>query len=68
MTDDRLGVPRSIPGAPLNSTAAEQQPGLSGGGRILVFASSRSGGFGGTDIWVSTRTLGGGQPHEELAP
>jgi len=45
-------------GAPLNSTAAEQQPSLSGEGRTLLFASSRSGGFGGTDIWVSMRTPG----------
>ncbi len=47
------------PGAPLNSTAAEQQPSLSGGGRVLVFASGRSGGFGGTDIWMSTRAPSG---------
>src|SRR6267143_1480834 len=40
----------------LNSTMAEQQPSLSGDGRTLVFASSRAGGFGGTDIWMSTRT------------
>jgi hypothetical protein len=45
-------------GAPLNSTAAEQQPSLSSGGRSLFFASSRSGGFGGTDIWMSTRQPG----------
>jgi len=45
-------------GAPLNSTAAEQQPSLSSGGLTLLFASSRTGGFGGTDIWVSTRTRG----------
>jgi len=43
-------------GTPLNSTAADQQPSLSSEGRTLVFASSRSGGFGGTDIWMSTRT------------
>jgi len=46
-------------GAPLNSAAAEQQPSLSGDGRTLVFASSRSGGFGGTDLWMSTRTSSG---------
>jgi len=46
-------------GAPLNSTAAEQQPSLSSGGRSLLFASSRSGGFGGTDIWMSTRAPSG---------
>jgi len=46
-------------GAPVNSTAAEQQPSLSSGGRSLLFASNRTGGLGGTDIWVSTRTAGG---------
>ena len=45
--------------AALNSPAAEQQPSLSGDGRTLVFASSRSGRFGGTDIWMSTRTSSG---------
>ena len=45
-------------GAPLNSTAAEQQPSLSSGGLTLLFASSRGGGFGGTDIWMSTRARG----------
>lgn len=46
-------------GAPMNSTAADQQPGLSTDGRTLLFASSRTGGFGGTDIWISTRTPSG---------
>jgi hypothetical protein len=46
-------------GTPLNSAAAEQQPSLSGDGRTLVFASSRPSGFGGTDIWMSTRTPSG---------
>jgi len=45
-------------GAPLNSPAAEQQPSLSSGGLTLFFASSRGGGFGGTDIWMSTRSRG----------
>jgi hypothetical protein len=45
--------------SPLNSPAAEQQPSLSSDGRTLVFASSRSGGFGGTDIYMSTRTPSG---------
>ena len=45
-------------GAPLNSTVAEQQPSLSSGGLTLLFASSRGGGFGGTDIWMSTRARG----------
>ena len=46
-------------GSPLNSPASEQQPSLSNDGRTLVFASSRLGGFGGTDIWISTRTPSG---------
>ncbi|PYO61651.1 MAG: hypothetical protein DMD28_08385 [Gemmatimonadetes bacterium] len=46
---------------PLNSAAADQQPGLSSDGRTLLFASSRSGGFGGTDIYMSTRTPSGKQ-------
>ena len=45
-------------GTPINSPAADQQPGLSTDGRTLLFASSRSG-FGGTDIWMITRTPSG---------
>jgi len=48
-------TPPVNPGAPLNSAGAEQQPSLSSGGRSLLFASSRTGGFGGTDIWMSSR-------------
>jgi len=46
-------------GTPINSTLADQQPGLSTDGRTLVFASSRSGSFGGTDIWIINRTPSG---------
>ena len=46
-------------GSPLNSAASDQQPNLSGDGRTLLFASSRSGGLGGTDIWMATRTPSG---------
>jgi WD40 repeat protein len=46
-------------GAPINSIAAEQQPNLTSDGRTLLFASSRLGGFGGTDIWMVTRTPSG---------
>jgi len=46
---------------PLNSGANDQQPSLSSDGRTLLFASDRSGlgTFGGTDIWMSTRTPSG---------
>jgi hypothetical protein len=46
-------------GAPMNSVAADQQPGLSPDARVLIFASSRVGGLGGTDLWMSIRTPSG---------
>src|SRR3989454_6960410 len=45
-------------GGPLDSPAAGQQPSLSSGGLTPLFSSSRAGGFGGTDIWMSTRSRG----------
>lgn len=41
--------------APLNTTAVDFQPSLSNDGRTMVFASTRPGGFGNFDIWMSTR-------------
>lgn len=46
-------------GAPLNSAAGENQPTLAYDGRTLIFASTRPGGLGGSDIWMSTRTPSG---------
>ncbi len=46
-------------GAPLNTTAGETQPTLSHDGRTLIFASTRTGGLGASDIWMSTRTPSG---------
>ena len=46
-------------GIPLNTTANEIQPTLSYSGRTLVFASTRAGGLGGSDIFMSTRTPSG---------
>ena len=43
----------------LNTAAAEQQPSLSFDGTVLLFASSRAGSSGGTDIWMTTRTPSG---------
>jgi WD40 repeat protein len=55
---DAWSAPTNL-GAPLNSPASEQQPSLSSDGRTLLFASSRTGGLGGTDLWMSTRTPSG---------
>jgi len=46
-------------GAPLSSTANDIQPSLTHDARTLIFASTRAGGSGGTDIWMSTRTSSG---------
>ena len=46
-------------GAPLSTAANEIQPTLSYSGRTLVFASTRGGGLGSSDIWMSTRTPSG---------
>ncbi|MBC8104003.1 MAG: PD40 domain-containing protein [Cytophagales bacterium] len=46
-------------GAPLNTAVTDQQPSLSSDGRTLLFASDRPLGFGGNDLWISTRTPSG---------
>jgi Tol biopolymer transport system component len=46
--------PASVPG--INSTLFEDTPEVSGDGLTLFFASTRSGGAGGSDIWMATRT------------
>lgn len=40
--------------APVNTTAWESQPSLSFDGKNIYFSSNRPGGFGGTDIWMTT--------------
>ena len=42
-------------GAPINSDAVEGAPTVSEDGRMLFFFSSRPGGFGGADVYVSHR-------------
>ncbi len=46
-------------GPAINSPSWESQPGLSSNGRLLYFASDRSGGQGGRDIWYSIRQQNG---------
>lgn len=47
------------PGASLNTAFADGQPTISHDGRTLLFFSNRPGGFGGNDLWISTRTPSG---------
>jgi len=42
-------------GAPLNTGYVDSQPALSRDGGTLIFTSSRPGGSGGNDLWMSTR-------------
>lgn len=49
---DKLGEARNL-GRIVNSSAWDSQPCFSTDGRTLFFASKRSGGFGGSDIWTS---------------
>ena len=46
-------------GPPVSSGNWESQPSLSANGQALYFASNRSGGIGGKDIWVTYRTADG---------
>jgi hypothetical protein len=45
--------------APLSSTSNDVHPSLTHDGRTLIFASTRAGGLGGADIWMTTRTSSG---------
>ncbi len=45
--------PRNL-GAPINTSAKETQPSISADGKTLYFVSTRGGGKGGQDIWMST--------------
>jgi Tol biopolymer transport system component len=53
-TDAPWGEPVNL-GSIINTAANERSPGLSRDGRHLYFATTRPGGSGGFDIWVSWR-------------
>jgi hypothetical protein len=52
---DAWSTPENL-GSLINSTVVDQQPSLSRDGQTLLFASTRLGGQGALDIWMSTRT------------
>lgn len=51
-------LPKNM-GPPINTHNSEKQPALSSDGRTLYFSSSRPGGFGLYDLWVSHRNEDG---------
>lgn len=53
LENNRWTTPVNL-GPPVNSAAQETQPSISYDGRTIYFSSSRSGGYGGMDIWKST--------------
>ena len=53
-TDDPFGPPVNL-GPRVNSSSGEVVPSISADGLSLFFHSDRPGGFGGKDIWVTTR-------------
>ena len=64
---DRWGRPRNL-GAPVNSVYWESFPSLSIDGYTLYFASNRSGGYGGTDIWYCTLEEGRWSKPKNMGP
>jgi hypothetical protein len=52
---DPWSTPQQL-GATLNTSFAEGSPSLSCDGTAMYFASTRTGGSGGTDIWMRMRT------------
>lgn len=69
LRDGKYSVPVNL-GDKVNSPERERQPSLSPDGRYLYFESARSGGLGGSDIWVSERQTNGafGMPKNVGAP
>lgn len=51
-SDGKWSQPSNV-GPPVNSRAWESQPSISADGKTLFFSSSRPGGRGGKDIWIS---------------
>lgn len=52
---DQWSIPSNM-GKVINSISQDRQPSLSSDGKKLFFSSNRQDGYGGSDIWMSTRT------------
>ena len=57
-TDGKWSQPSNV-GPPVNTRFWESQPSISADGKTLFFSSSRPGGCGGKDIWISRKTDNG---------
>jgi hypothetical protein len=66
-TRDRWSTPVNLR-KPVNSPAFDGAPALSFDGTTLYFFSNRSGGFGGNDLYVTTRTRLGGPAVAGVVP
>ena len=64
----KMWGPRSNVGEAVNSSSWDAQPSVSGDGQMLIFASSRPGGFGGKDLWVSRKVRGRWTSPKNLGP
>ncbi len=65
--NDQWVKPLNI-GAPINTKHWESQPTIAPDGVTIYFASDRPDGYGGSDIWKSTRTDRGWSEPENLGP
>ncbi len=60
-------TPRNL-GSPVNTRRWETQPSVSFNGKTVYFASDRPGGFGGSDIWMTTYSNGKWTPPINCGP
>src|SRR2546425_1697651 len=66
-TQDPWGTPVNV-GPSVNTQYFEAAPGLSADGTMLFFRSTRPGGFGVGDLWMSTRRHGSVGGQEPIVP
>lgn len=64
---DYWTIPSNM-GKVVNSISWDSQPSLSADGKTLFFSSGRQDGYGGNDIWMTTRTDTSGWASPELMP